>query len=225
MTNHKNIGILIFPGVEILDFCGPFEVFSITRLDESKRLEEPSPFNALLVAEHTQMVETAGGMKVMPEHDLRTCPPLHLLLVPGGHGVRQAMENPELVTWIRRRGSRADAVASVCTGAFLLAMAGLLDEKRATTHWAYLDEIEERFHRVKVERDQRVVIDGNVFTSAGVSAGIDLALTLVARWCGETVARATARRMEYPYPESNVRVVDTAVEGAEPDQEEPEIES
>ncbi len=221
---HRNVGILIFPGVEVLDFCGPFEVFSITRLDESKRLVEASPFSTYLVGEHSQTVETVGGMKVTPEHDLRTCPPLHLLLVPGGRGVRDAMANPDLVNWIRRRGSRADIAASVCTGAFLLAAAGLLDEKRVTTHWAYLDELEKQYPRLKVQRGLRVVSDGNVLTSAGVSAGIDLALTVVARWAGETVARATARRMEYPYPESSVRLPETALERAEPGQPDADLE-
>ncbi len=219
---HKNIGILIFPGVEVLDFSGPFEVFSITRLDENKRLEEPSPFSTYLVAEHAQTVETAGGMKVTPEHDLRTCPPLHLLLVPGGRGVRAALANPDLINWIRRRGSRADIAASVCTGAFLLAAAGLLDGKRVTTHWAFLDELEQGYPRLSIRRDLRVVSDGNVLTSAGVSAGIDLALAVVARWAGETVARATARRMEYPYPESAARLPETAA--ADRPESEPDTE-
>lgn len=206
----KTVGILIFPNVEVLDFCGPFEVFSVTRLNEEKRATEASPFRVLLVAERKETIETTGGMKVVPDHNLETCPALDVLVVPGGAGARVEAKNLCLLQWLSARASGAELVTSVCTGSLILAAAGLLGEKQATTHWAWLDELRKLHPSVKVLRDQHVVEDGNVLTSAGISAGIDMALLVVKRYFGETVARATARRMEYPYPESNARRVDIA---------------
>jgi transcriptional regulator GlxA family with amidase domain len=204
---RKRVGILVFDDVEVLDFCGPFEVFSVTRLDEERRRETPSPFDVFLVGETAAPVTTTGGMRVTPAHDFATCPPLDLLLVPGGWGTRVQMHNEALVAWVRQRGAAAELVTSVCTGALVLGKAGLLDGRRATTHWRALDLLAETFPAATVERRQHVVEDGNVLTSAGIAAGIDLALRLVARYHGEAVARATARYMEYPYPESNDRRV------------------
>lgn len=197
-------GIVIFPDVEVLDFCGPFEVLSVTRLDESRRREDPSPFEVLLVAETREPVRTTGGMTVLPHADLDDCPPLDILVVPGGWGTRPALENRRLVSWIAERAGEAKVTASVCTGALLLGKAGLLEGRRATTHWWTLDWMESLFPATTVVRDLHFVEDGPVVTSAGISAGIDMTLCLVARLVGEDVARATARYMEYPYPD-NVR--------------------
>ena len=194
-------GILIFPDVEVLDFCGPFEVLSVTRLEESRRREDPSPFEVLLVAETLDPVRATGGMTVLPHADLDHCPPLDILVVPGGWGARPALENGRLVSWIAGRAAQAKVTASVCTGALLLGKAGLLEGRRATTHWWTLDWMESLFPGTAVVRDLHVVEDGPVVTSAGISAGIDMTLCLVARLLGETVARATARYMEYPYPD------------------------
>src|SRR5262249_47271109 len=184
---------------------GPFEVLSVTRLDESKRREEPSPFDAFLVAETAGPIRTAGGMRVVPEHSFDTCPPLELLVVPGGWGTRRGVDNARLIGWVRARAGAARLVTSVCTGALLLGKAGLLAGKRATTHWMALDLLRATFPDVTVEDRLHVVEDGAVLTSAGISAGIDLALRVVARVCGEPVARSTARYMEDPYPESDLR--------------------
>lgn len=198
---RRRVGILVFDDVEVLDFCGPFEVFSVTRLDETRRREEPSPFEVLLVAERPDVVVASGGLKVTPDVTLATCPALDVLLVPGGWGTRRELHNPSLLAWIAERGRRAELVTSVCTGAMLLGHAGLLDGRRATTHWRSLAWMRDTFPGVTVEDALRVVEDGNVLTSAGISAGIDLSLRVVARYHGESVARATARQMEYPYPE------------------------
>lgn len=206
---RRRVCILIFDDVEVLDFCGPYEVFAATRLDESRRREEPSPFETLLVAESTDPVTASGGMRVLPDHTLDDCPTLEVLLVPGGWGVRAELSNERLLGWLSARAAESGTLASVCTGAMLLGESGLLDGRRATTHWRSLDWMQQSFPRVTVERDLHVVDEGAVITSAGISAGIDLALTLVDRYCGEEIARATARHMEYPFPENFSRRVPT----------------
>ena len=206
--DRKQVGIVVYEDVEVLDFCGPFEVFSVTRLNEDKRRDEPSPFQPFLVAETRSTVVATGGMKVVPDHDLDSCPPLDVLLVPGGWGYRQQMTNERLLRWIVERSKQVETLASVCTGALMLGKAGLLDGKRATTHWRFLDSMQESFPQVAVEKRLHFVQDGNFFSSAGISAGIDMALRVVLRYCGEAVARATARHMEYPFPDTDQRRID-----------------
>jgi len=204
---RKRVGILVFPDVEVLDFCGPFEVFSVTRLNEEARREEPSPFEVLLVAERSEIVATTGGMKVTPDHTLESCPPLDILVVPGGWGTRAEIKNARLVAWIAERARQVETLTSVCTGSMLLGQAGLLDGRHATTHWRALQWMRDSFPAVTVEEKLHVVEDGHVLTSAGISAGIDMALRVVARYHGEAVARNTARNMEYRYPDDNSRRV------------------
>jgi len=203
--NRKQVGILLFENIEVLDFCGPFEVFSVTRLNEEKRREESSPFNVFLVAETKKPVVTTGGMKVLPDYDLDDCPGLDILVVPGGWGTRKEMNNERLLGWIADRSRQVETLTSVCTGALLLGKAGLLDGKRATTHWRSLDWMQELFPKTTVEKQLHFVEEGALFTSAGISAGIDMALKVVSRYFGEAIARATAKHMEYPFPESNAR--------------------
>lgn len=203
--DRKQVGILIFENVEVLDFCGPFEVFSVTRLNEEKRREEPSPFNVFLVAETKEPIVATGGMKVLPDYDLDDCPTLDILVVPGGWGTRREMNNERLLRWIAERSRQVETLTSVCTGALLLGKTGLLDGKSATTHWRSLDWMQELFPKVTVEKQQHVVEDGALLTSAGISAGIDMALKVVSRYCGEAIAKATAKHMEYPFPENNAR--------------------
>jgi len=202
---QKRVGIVIFDDVEVLDFCGPFEVFSAVRLNEDRRREDASPFDVLLVAEKSGPVSASGGMKVIPDHAFHTCPKLDVLVVPGGWGTRRELKNPAMLDWLRQRAAEVETLTSVCTGSMLLGFAGLLDGRHATTHWKALDWMRDSFPSVTVEYDQHVVEDGRVLTSAGISAGIDMALKAVARHCGETAARATAMHMEYPYPDSNAR--------------------
>jgi len=201
----KRVGIVLFENIEVLDFCGPFEVFSVTRLNEERRREELSPFEVLLVAEKNVPVVTTGGMKVIPEHTFDSCPKLDILVVPGGWGTRKELKNPAMLNWLRICASEVETLTSVCTGSMLLGFAGLLNGRHATTHWRSLDWMRESFPSVTVEYDKHVVEDGRIFTSAGISAGIDMALKVVERYCGEEIAQATARYMEYPYPDSNAR--------------------
>jgi transcriptional regulator GlxA family with amidase domain len=203
----KRVGILVFPNVEVLDFCGPYEVFSVTRLHEERRREESSPFEVLLLAERTDPVVATGGLRVIPDATLETCPPLDILVVPGGWGTRKEIENERVLAWIAARAKEVETLTSVCTGAMLLGQAGLLDGRRATTHWRALDWMRQSFPAVTVEDTLHVVEDGSVLTSAGISAGIDMALLVVARYFGDAVGRATARHMEYRFPDDNRRRV------------------
>ena len=204
---QQTVGILVFPEVEILDFCGPFEVFSITRLNEERRREEPSPFKVVLIAESADPITTTGGMRVLPDYTLEDHPALDILLIPGGLGTRALQSRRRLLGWIALCARQVKILCSVCTGAFLLAGAGQLEDRAATTHWASLQRMREAFPGVDVRDDLNVVEDGSVFTSAGVSAGIDMALRMVALLHGPAVARSAALAMEYPYPESNQRRV------------------
>ena len=168
-----NVGILIFPQVEVLDFAGPFEVFSRTRLvpgADSRRSEESAPFVVFTVARSRELITATGGL-----HD------------------------EETLDWIRRVARDARQVTSVCTGSLLLARAGLLKGRRATTHFLALDLLQEVDPSIRVMRDQRVVDDG-IITSAGVAAGLDMAFLVVERLCGWEVAEETSRYVEYRWP-------------------------
>ena len=139
--NRIRVGILVFPDVEVLDFCGPFEVFSVTRLDDRRRRLDPSPYEVLIIAEHLGVVVTTGGLKIVPDHVLENCPQLDVLVVPGGWGTRREASNDHLIGWIKQKGPEVSLLTSVCTGSLLLGKAGLLDGKRATTHWMVLEEM------------------------------------------------------------------------------------
>src|SRR5690349_13383865 len=177
MTSRWNVGILIFENVEVLDFAGPFEVFSRTRTvpgPESRRSEESAPFHVFTVAKSKEPVTATGGLVVVPHHDFSDAPRIDLLVVPGGFGTRPLLHDEETLEWIRRTAAAARQVTSVCTGSLLLAKAGLLEGRRATTHWASLDLLGSLGAGVTVERDLRVVDDG-IITSAGVASGMDMA--------------------------------------------------
>jgi transcriptional regulator GlxA family with amidase domain len=195
-----NVGILIFDGVEILDFAGPFEVFSRTRLQpgvESRRTEESAPFRVFTVAKTAAPIATTGGLRVVPDFSFADAPRIDLLLVPGGFGTRPLLQDGETLEWIRRTAAQVRQLTSVCTGSLLLAKAGLLQGRRATTHWGALDLLESLDGDVKkVERDLRVVDDG-VISSAGVASGIDMAFYVVERLFGRAVADETAHYIEY----------------------------
>ncbi|UCE05087.1 MAG: DJ-1/PfpI family protein, partial [bacterium] len=147
---RKKVGILIFPDVEVLDFCGPFEVFSVIRLKESKRLQQPSPFEVYLIAESQEVVVTSGGLRVLPDYTIGNCPVPHILVIPGGWGVRKEINNKRLISWIYRCSKEVETLTSVCTGAILLGQAGLLDGRSATTHWRSLDWMRNSFKNVNV---------------------------------------------------------------------------
>jgi transcriptional regulator GlxA family with amidase domain len=205
-TDGKTVGILIYPDAEVLDFCGPFEVFATTRLNEETRRESESPIQQLLVAETKDPVRVNGGMRVLPDVDFATCPKLDMLLVPGGHGIRSLLHQPEYLDWLKKMAPQLDRLASIGAGSLLLGEAGLLIGKAATTHFHSVDFFRERFPRTSLLPELPVVVDGNITTASSIRAGIDMALYLVARIYGQTIAREAARQMEYPYPdEKNIR--------------------
>jgi transcriptional regulator GlxA family with amidase domain len=194
MMTSRTIAILLFDEVEVLDFAGPFEVFSVA----NRFMPEPA-FTVLTVAETDRPVVTRGGLSVNPHHRLATLPRPDILLVPGGQGTRSEMRNPVVIDWIKQVATTAELVLSVCTGALLLAKAGLLDGLEATTHHASIDLLRQTAPRTVVHADRRVVDNGRVLCSAGIAAGIDMSLHVVGRLLGREVAEQTARRMEYPW--------------------------
>ena len=194
-----NVGILLYDDVEVLDFAGPFEVFSRTRLTpgaESRRSEDSAPFQVFTVAKTKQSIRAVGNLIVEPHYSFSDAPRIDIVVIPGGWGSRKVMQDPEILGWTQRAARTARYTSSVCTGALVLARAGLLAGRRATTHWAAYDLLESLGEGVKVIRDVRVVQDG-IFSSAGVSAGIDMAFALVEEICGPSVADETAHYIEY----------------------------
>jgi len=197
-----NTAILVFDGVEVLDFAGPFEVFSRTRLEpgpESRRRDEGAPFRVFTVAPERREVVATGGLRLEAAFTFEDAPHVDLLVVPGGFGTRALVSHAPTLDWLRRVAADARQVTSVCTGAALLARAGLLRGRRATTHFGSLEWLASLDPTITVERGVRFVDDG-VLTSAGVAAGIDMAFAVVERRCGREVAEETARYIEYPWP-------------------------
>jgi len=183
-------GILLFENMEELDFVGPWEVFTMARHSgcENDRV--------VTIAERAEPVRAAKGLRVIPDHDFSNAPKLDVLLVPGGQGTRKEVDNPALIEWLRETAPACTWVTSVCTGALLLHEAGLARGKRVTTHWGFVEQLRERGD-VEVLEKVRYVRDGNLVTSAGVSAGIDMALWLVGQLHGVAHARLTQKLMEY----------------------------
>lgn len=192
------VGILVFDEVEVLDACGPFEVFSVAARD-AVRQGSGTEFRVVLVGSNPDAahVTARGGLRLLVDHTVADAPELDLLLVPGG--VTDAVERDErVVGWLRER-STTPVVASVCTGAFLLAEAGILTDQTVTTHWEDQAELARRFPALTVVDDRRWVGGGALWTSAGISAGLDLSLELVAQLAGRDVALRTARQMDYAW--------------------------
>jgi transcriptional regulator GlxA family with amidase domain len=189
-----NVGILIFDEVEVLDFCGPFEVFSVARDPQDPNHK---PFAVFTIAEQERTIKARGGLLTCPHFCFDNHPPIDILVVPGGWGTRKEIDNPVLIEWIKKVTDEAQINTSVCTGSFLLGKAGVLEGKRTTTHWASIDRMRQSFPHTQVEENVRYVDEGNLVTSAGVSAGIDMSLHVVEKLLGRDTAEYTARMMEY----------------------------
>jgi putative intracellular protease/amidase len=186
-SGPRTVAILVYEGVELLDFAGPGEVFAAARGADGRG------FQVVTVARTKARVRSQGFVDVVPQHSIADCPAPDVLVLPGGN----VPEERELVEWVRRCAESAELVMSVCNGAFLLAEAGLLDGLEVTTHHGSLDSLAARYPDVRVLVNRRFVDTGRVMTCAGVSAGIDGALHVVARMLGTEAARRTARYMEY----------------------------
>jgi transcriptional regulator GlxA family with amidase domain len=194
MHGTANVAVLLFDDVELLDFCGPFEVFSIAQVTNRS-----PPFHVFTCAENTRTVWTRNQLSVNPQFPLNNLPEPDILVVPGGLGTRTQINNPRLIDWLKCTAPRTRIVLSVCTGALLLGKAGLLDGLEATTHHDALDLLRQTAPKAIVRPGERFVDNGQFVLSAGIAAGIDAALHVVARLLGQAVAHRTADHMEYPW--------------------------
>ena len=201
-----NVGIFVFDEVEVLDFAGPFEVFSRTRLlkgAESRRSNDSAPFNPFTVSIDTKPLIATGGLKIIADYTFNNFPKIDILIVPGGYGTRTLLNNEILLKWIKAVSDKANITASVCTGSLLLAKAGLLEGKRATTHWGAIEALKSISKDIQVITERRVVND-EIITSSGVSSGIDMAFMIVENLYGEEVSSDTAKYIEFHRSKENV---------------------
>jgi transcriptional regulator GlxA family with amidase domain len=186
---QRRLGCLLFPGFELLDVFGPLEIFGVLR----------DHFAIVLVGEETGAVASAQGPAAVAAHGFDDCPHLDLLLVPGGIGTRREVDNARLIAWLKERAAAAELTMSVCTGAGLLARAGVLDGRRATTNKRNFAWPVSQGPNVEWVREARWVDDGDVLTSSGVSAGMDMALAVIARLAGAASAELAALNSEYEW--------------------------
>lgn len=183
------IGILIFPQVEELDFVAPFEILSyINKI-------KPYSTEVLLISEKFETIKAFNGMKIIPDHSFATCPELDILVIPGGKGRLAAMHNPKIKEFLLTQAKHVQYITSVCTGAFLLAEAGLLKNKKATTYHSAFKELE-AYNNITVKK-AKVLQDGNIITSAGVSSGLELGFYLIKLLYGNLMAKEISTKIEY----------------------------
>ena len=192
-TERPVVAIMLFDGVEVLDFAGPYEVFAAAR----NALGDP--YTKVFTVANRPEIKCHGGLRVTADAAFEACRSFDVLIVPGGTGAREKGENQkDAIRFIQEQKGKAKLIASVCTGAFLLARAGLLDGRRATTHTHRLELFAREFPLVTVE-EGKIIDQGDVVTAGGVSSGIDLALYLVERWFGAEARRLEARRLDGPW--------------------------
>lgn len=194
MKKQWSIGIFLFDEIEVLDFAGPFEVFSVTTYEDLTT----RAFLVSTVSETGEMIHARNGLNVQPDYSFKNMPTFDILVIPGGPGARETqIQNKRVIEWIANQMNQVSIMTSVCTGAFLLAKAGLLNGKVATTHWLSYDRFESEFPVVTLKRNVKFVDQGNIVTSAGVSSGINMSFHIVKRLLGKDIASKTARGMEY----------------------------
>ncbi len=194
-----NIGIYVYNEAEVLDFAGPYEVFT-TAARVKPRLEPNSPklFDVFLVAEKSGTISARANFMVQPHYPISDHPAIDVLIVPGGVHIHE-LEKSNVIDWIAKLDAQTRITASVCTGAFLLAKAGILQDKSCTTHWEDIPDLRAMFPALDVREDIAWVDNGRVVTSAGISAGIEMALHLVTKLAGKDLAVKTARQMQYTW--------------------------
>ena len=193
MSQHS-VGILAFDNAEVLDVMGPFEVFSV-----AGRISKPSKFEVNLISDRRDsLANLRHGLEIKTDYSINSAPNFDLLIVAGGV-TTEAEKNLDLLTWLQGRASKVENLASICTGAFILAQAGIITNQEVTTHWEDQEELSQRFPELKVLPNERWVQSGNIYTSGGISAGIDLSLHLVEKIAGRNLAERTATQMEYKW--------------------------
>lgn len=188
----NNVGLFLFDDIELLDFAGPYEVFSVT-----SELSDYTLFRVFSVSEDGEEIRTVNGLKVKPDFAFDNHPPIDILVIPGGVGTKKEMDKSAIVEWIRWNSDRAKMTVSVCSGARILARMGLLDGMEITTHHEVFDDIRRIAPRATLNQKARFVDNGRILTAGGISAGIDVALHIVRKLHGDQVADRTARYMEY----------------------------
>ena len=198
MKPERTVGILLFNEVEVLDFAGPFEVFSLAE----DRAKKNKLFKVITIAQHHSPISARNGLKVIPDYSFDDHPVIDILVIPGGYGAEKIeISNQIAISWIATQSNLAELTLSVCTGAFLLAEAGLLTGKVATTHWMDVDSLAMSYPDVEVVSNTRYVDasdeNSNLVTSAGISAGIHASLYCVEKLIDTNTAHSTARRMEF----------------------------
>lgn len=186
------VGILLFNEVEVLDFAGPYEVFSLARKEDKKL------FDVITIGEKQKLLKARNGLKIFPDFQFDNHPKLDLLIIPGGYGAEKIeIKNIKLLNWIRQQKKSIKILASVCTGALLLAECKLLEGRKATTHWMDLDRLEKEYPNVNVIRNVKYVDQNDIITSAGISAGINMSFYLIEKLIDAKTSIDTAKRMEY----------------------------
>lgn len=189
-----NVGIYVYENAEVLDFSGPFEVFSTA----NRLINRNQKFNVFLLGECDLPIQARGGFCVTPKYHICNHPSLALLIVAGGIHTKE-IQKIHIIHWLREQVLKVPVMASVCTGAFLLAQAGILNNLSATTHWSDIEEFRQTFPDIPLVENVRWVDNQNVITSGGISAGIDMSLHLVSRICSQQVALTTAKQMEFQW--------------------------
>lgn len=194
-NEKQKIGVLIFSEAEVLDITGPHEVFSMALgFQEQQQLSET--YKVFLISKTLKPVKMSSGMKLQPDYCFEDCPlPLDTLIVPGGECIDEALNDSELLDWVAQQASKVRRLVSICTGAFFLAKLGLLDHKRVTTHWGFCPLLQKTYPKLEVISNALYIKDGNTYTSAGITAGMDLALSLIEEDVGKEIAMSVARKL------------------------------
>ncbi len=188
----KKVGIFLFENVELLDFAGPYEVFSVTN-----ELNEFKLFRTFTISEDGEAVKTVNGLRVFADYSVNNCPLIDILIIPGGAGARRVLNNIKMLKWVKESFENSEITFSVCSGAMILGKTGILDNKEYTTHHEVLDDMKKIAPKAILTKEKRFVDNGKLLTSGGISAGIDLSLYLVEKLHGKTVKEKTVVYMEY----------------------------
>lgn len=197
MLSTRNVAILVFDDVEVLDFAGPFEVFNVA--SELLRVDNFPPFFVYTVGLTGETIIARGNLRVQPHYSIANCPQADLLIIPGGYGARRLVKHPQLLSWVQAQAAQLEHLMSVCTGAFVLAQAGLLAHLPATTHHTTFDILEALSPTSTIVKNKRFVDNGSILTSGGISAGIDMSLAVVENLLGKDAADVVRKEMEWQW--------------------------